>query len=104
MRGQFVNTYQYPLDALVLINGVWTRVTERSKVKDFSAYIQKVSNLPVLDSWDGDFLPTDTYVNGITSPSAIATSSSPTAYTVAGTRAGKNVKGIYVVKGKKVLK
>lgn len=105
LRGQFVNTYQYPLDALVLVNGVWTRVTERSKVKDFSAYIQKVSNLPVLDSWDGDFLPTDTYVNGIKNvTSHSANDSSPAAYTVAGTRAGKNVKGIYVVKGKKVLR
>lgn len=104
LRGQFVNTYQYPLDALVLINGVWTRVTERSKVKDFSAYIQKVSNLPVLESWDGEFLPTDTYVNGVKNAEVNGNSRSQSAYTISGTRARKNEKGIVVVKGKKYVK
>ncbi len=106
LRGQFVNTYQYPLDALVLQNGVWTTVTERSKVKDFSAYIQKVSNLPVLDSWDGDFLPTDTYITGIgnaTIDKQDAASSTPL-YSTSGTRINKKAKGIVVTKGKKMLK
>ena len=106
LRGQFVNTYQYPLESLVLQNGVWTTVTERSKVKDFSAYIQKVSNLPVLDSWDGEFLPTDTYITGI--GNAIVdrqnNAASTPLYTTSGARIGKNAKGIVVLKGKKILK
>ncbi len=58
LRGVLTSVSKYPLDALVLNNGKWEYVTERYAMQNFSAYIQKVSNLSIVDTWDGLSLPT----------------------------------------------
>ena len=59
LRGVFVASAKYPLNALVLADGRWKKVEERYAMQDYSGYVQKVSNLTVLDSWNGLSLPTD---------------------------------------------
>ena len=59
LRGVFTATAKYPVGALVLTNGRWKNVKERYEMTDYSGYIQKVSNLTVLDKWTGLSLPTD---------------------------------------------
>lgn len=102
LRGQFSNsTYQYPLNALVLKNGVWEKVSERYKIKDFSGYIQKIENLTVLDSWAGEYLLTeglagieDIFIEGNTVG---------TVYTIDGTIATRNSQGVLIKRGKKAI-
>ena len=58
LRGVLTSVSKYPLNSLVLNNGKWEFVTERYAMQDFSGYIQKISNLAVLEKWDGLSMPT----------------------------------------------
>ncbi|MCF0209165.1 MAG: hypothetical protein HUK07_06905, partial [Bacteroidaceae bacterium] len=107
LRGQFTSaTSKYPLDALVLENGKWTKVVERYKVKDFSAYIQKMENLAVLDSWEGESIATEGVVaiKNIASDSNSNSTVAKTLYNVNGTVANKHSKGIKIMSGKKIIR
>lgn len=107
LRGAFQSTAKYPLSALVLTDGKWKFITERVDViTSYSAYVQKVTNLPVLpDGWTGVKLPTD----GLVSPTAIgivntdATAAGEQLYGVNGQKATSTTKGIVVGKDKKYI-
>ena len=104
LRGQFTNQVsQYPLNSIVLIDGVWENVTQRSKIKDFSGFIYQLKNVPVLESWSGETMPTKGVPTGIKNANA-DNNAEETVYTIGGVVANKNVKGIQIKHGKKVAK
>ncbi|MCF0202362.1 MAG: hypothetical protein HUK08_03260, partial [Bacteroidaceae bacterium] len=106
LRGWFANagTSQYPLNALVMQNGKFENVSVRYKVKSFSAFVQKIDNLPTLPAdWSGEGIATEGVPTAITAASSDTKSADEPAYNLNGTRANKAVKGIKVKKGRKVV-
>ena len=57
MRGVFKSIIRYPVNSLVLNDGVWTTTTTTYAMTAYSGYIEKVENLKGLASWDGLTLP-----------------------------------------------
>ena len=66
LRGSFSSVSKYPVGALVLTDGKWKYIPDtesRYSIPRNTAYIQKISNLTVLDNWTGISLPTSGLVN-----------------------------------------
>ncbi len=106
--GNLTSRSRYPIGALVLTNGKWVKIEERSQITPFSAYIRNVDNVPVLtDGWDGIMLPT----SGLVSPDGIeriqidAIANSTKNYNLSGQRVNNDAKGVIVTEtGKKVVR
>lgn len=68
LRGAFISVSKYPVGALVLTDGKWKYIPDnesRYPIDYYTAYIQKISNLIVLDSWSGKTLPTSGLVESL---------------------------------------
>ena len=113
LRGVFVSSSKYPLNAIVYgDDGIWRYIAtsaERMTFGKYDAYIQKLSNLTILDSWDGEKLPTanmpaaPTAIQNVKSAQNPKTSSSEI-YDISGKRVNGNAKGIIVENGTKKVK
>jgi hypothetical protein len=90
----------------VLQNGVWNKVTERFAQTNFSAFIYKTTQLPVVEEWSGTTLPlseaVETGISSLTSNHSTL-NSTPT-YDLAGRRVSENQKGVVIKEGKKQAK
>ena len=75
----------------------------------YDAYIQKISNLTILDSWEGEKLPTanmpavPTAIKNVKSAQDSKMNSSEI-YDISGKRANADTKGIIIEKGVKKVK
>lgn len=100
LRGIFSASSKYPVGSLVLTDGVWQYIPDtdhRYPIVSYSAFIQKVSNLPVLDTWSGVMLPTSGLATGLTTVTADLPDAAPS-YNVAGQPAA-SAKGIVIQQG-----
>ena len=113
LRGVYISTSKYPLNAIVFGNdGVWKYIAtseERMTFDKYDAYIQKISNLTILDSWEGEKLPTanmpavPTAIENVKSAQDSKMNSSKI-YDLSGKRANADTKGIIIEKGVKKVK
>lgn len=108
LRGTFVSTIKYQLGSLVLQNDKWTVVTERFPIESNSAYIYKVSNVPVLPAdWSGMMLPTSGLAKptGVNMVRADVSSKSTKNYNLSGQRVNNDAKGVIITEtGKKLVR
>jgi len=108
LRGMFSTTAKYPVGSLVLTNGKWVKVEERSLITSYSGFIQKITQLDVLpEGWTGKKLPTSGLAKptGISQLNAVTSTPELKRYNLAGQRVNGNAKGIIVTeKGKVVVK
>lgn len=105
LRGILKSSAKYPLGSMVLVDGKWTVVTERYAMTQYSAMIQKATNLPLLPAgWTGIMLPTSglvsTDINGI----MMDGKSKSKTFNLGGARVPDNAKGLLIINNRKVIK
>ena len=108
--GEFVSTRTYPIGTIVLTDGKWYYNSVRGgSIVNFGAYVLSIDDLTILDSWDGEKLPTanmpaaPTAIQNVKSAQNPKTSSSEI-YDISGKRVNGNAKGIIVENGTKKVK
>ncbi len=107
LRGILDTSSKYPLESLVLVNGVWTVVTERYAMTPYSAMIHKVDRVPALPTeWSGVTLPTSglkapSGINDVTVDNAAAKHQT---YNLGGVRIDDKAKGIVIKNNRKVIR
>jgi hypothetical protein len=108
--GEFASTRTYPIGTIVLTDGKWYYNSVRGgRILNFGAYILDISNLTILDSWEGEKLPT---ANMPAVPTAIKSvksaqgskMNSPEIYDISGRRANADAKGLIIENGVKKAK
>lgn len=111
LRGALDATSRYPVGALVLEQGKWRYIPDaasRYRIVSYSAYIQKVDNLPVLDAWTGVTLPTSGIEDVVLSLSGVKSDAGVTspAYNAAGQRVDGSAQqgGIIIQQGVKSMR
>lgn len=109
LRGALAVTAKYPLNSLMLIDGVWHYVTDRDAagvIASYSGYIQKVENLTPLAHWDGLALPSIGIPDGTVGIPGIEMSSDDAIvprFNALGQRVDSKAKGLLFQSGKKYL-
>lgn len=108
--GEFASTRTYPIGTIVLTDGKWYYNSVRGgRILNFGAYILDISNLTILDSWEGEKLPTanmpavPTAIKNVKSAQDSKMNSSEI-YDISGKRANADTKGIIIEKGVKKVK
>ena len=108
--GEFASTRTYPIGTIVLTDGKWYYNSVRGgRILNFGAYILDISNLTILDSWEGEKLPT---ANMPAVPTAIKSvksaqgskMNSPEIYDISGRRVNADAKGLIIENGVKKAK
>ena len=104
LRGTFVTTAKYPVDALVLTNGKWESVKERYSMTSYTGYVYKVSNIPALpEGWIGIKMPTSGLATGVQQVKTDADGSKVKRYNLSGQRVNEDAKGIIVTENGKTI-
>lgn len=104
LRGTFATTGRYPLNALVLTNGRWELVTERYRMTSYSAYVNVISNIPVLpEGWTGIKMPTTGLATGVQQVKAGTDNANVKRYNLSGQRVNENAKGVIVTENGKAV-
>ncbi len=107
LRGHFMLYSQAPVGYYILKNGVWTRLTVRESVDNYSAMISKVSTMTVLDDWTGVTMPIEGADDEMTVIERITTKNPADGpvYDLNGRKVnGSQSKGILIRKNHKTLK
>ena len=113
LRGVFINSGKYPQNGMYFnSDGVWNYIAtaaERVTYANYDGFIRGISYIEVIDSWDGEKLPT---TNMPDAPTAIkdvksaqdSVEKSFETYDLSGKRANDNAKGIIIENGIKKVK
>lgn len=108
--GEFASTRTYPIGTIVLTDGKWYYNSVRGgRIVNFGAYILGINNLTILDSWEGEKLPTanmpevPTAIKNVKSAQDSKMNSSEI-YDLSGKRANADTKGIVIENGVKKVK
>ena len=108
--GEFASTRTYPIGTIVLTDGKWYYNSVRGgKIVNFGAYILAIDNLTILDSWDGEKLPTANMPEAPTAIKSVKSAQdsnvkSDDIYDLSGRRANADAKGIIIENGIKKAK
>lgn len=105
LRGVFKSIIRYPVNSLVLNDGVWTATTESYAMTPYSGYIYSVENLTGLASWEGLTLPAtgvdaSQIVVGLQDVETQSETALLPTYNVLGQRLLPNSKGLMIRNGK----
>ena len=71
LRGFFTTASSVPVNGYILRNNQWELVTDRNnrpKIESYTAIIQKLDGITLLDSWDGPTLPLVDVTDGLERP------------------------------------
>jgi Holliday junction resolvasome RuvABC endonuclease subunit len=107
LRGMLITSARAPAGSFVLQNGEWNKVesTDRPRLSNFTAFINKTDDIPVLEAWSGVMMKIngasgsgDTGVGSVISGGSTAAA---TYYTIGGRKAagtGSGGSGVYIRK------
>ncbi len=107
LRGHFVLNTTAPVGYYILKNGVWTRLSVREPVENYSAMLTKVNNMTVLDEWTGTKMPIEGAADEMTLIERVTTKNPAdgSVYDLHGRKlSSKNARGVLIHQdGKKLL-
>ena len=108
LMGMFESTdvAKVPNRSYYLEDGRWHYATStaRPHYDSYTFVINRIAVLPVLDVWEGEWMPIGEDTNGIDEVKANGKSANnANAYTLGGVKTKSSQKGVYIVNGKKVL-
>ncbi len=113
LRGVFVSSSKYPQNGMVFdTDGTWKYIAtaaERTTYKNYDGFIRGISYITILDSWDGEKLPTANMPEAPTAIKSVKSAQdsnvkSDDIYDLSGKRANADAKGIIIENGIKKAK